>query len=399
MLASVSSTSSSTSNGSRSAFESTSASWTAAVASETRGKSTPNSSPPSLATVSLSRRAPRSRGPSAAEQEVAALVPERVVHVLEAVEVDEHHGSLGLVALAGQQRLVDAVAKQRAVRQPGEAVVEGLVTIHLGLVAQPLRRPGDDAEQGGVEEPEPGEQEQIGGTRVARYRGGDRLVREVHLERARGLRIPLEAERNVDLERLAELQVALVDVLRVVEVADVGAHLSRECLVEVVRRREPPSDRVLRVRVDDSAVEVPDLDPRDLVSDRAVRERRVERALPLGGETVLEVRRRQMRKQADLGREDGDLPRVRQRALLDLLLQVVAEHDAERHDRHDADERELLEEARPPLRAWSLHPSHSLAGVSEAPRALLSFPASRARRRACHDRSSNGGVGAGVRAA
>ena len=32
--------------------------------------------------------------PERAEQEVAALVPERVVHVLEAVEVDEHHGCL-----------------------------------------------------------------------------------------------------------------------------------------------------------------------------------------------------------------------------------------------------------------------------------------------------------------
>ena len=347
----------------------------AAVASETRGRSTPNSSPPSRATVSLSRRAPLQRSAERLEQEVAALVPERVVHVLEAVEVDEHHGQPAVssrlpASSAWWTRSWNSVRFGSPVRPSWRAWWR----FSSAWWRSRFDAPATMRNRARVEEPQPGEQEQIRGARVARDRGGDRLVREVHLERARGLRIPLEAERNVDLERLAELQVALVDVLSVVEVADAGAHLSRECLVEVVRRREPPPDRILRVRVDDPTVEVPDLDPRDLVPDGTVRERLVERALLLGREAVLEVRGRQMGKQADLGREDGDLRRVRKRALLDLLLQVVAKHDAERHDRHDADERELLEEARPPLQAWSLHPSHSLARVSEAARTFLRLP-------------------------
>ena len=61
------------------------------------------------------------------EDLVAGGVAEAVVDVLEVVEVEEQHRHRPLVAAAPDERVLDAVAEQRAVRQPGERVVEGLV--------------------------------------------------------------------------------------------------------------------------------------------------------------------------------------------------------------------------------------------------------------------------------
>ena len=58
------------------------------------------------------------------EQLVADRVAERVVDGLEVVDVDEQHGD-GRIGL--RERLVDAVDEQRAVGQPGQRVVVGLV--------------------------------------------------------------------------------------------------------------------------------------------------------------------------------------------------------------------------------------------------------------------------------
>ena len=73
-------------------------------------------------------------GRDAAQQLVADRVPERVVDALEVVEVDEHHRDLALgVAL---ERLAHALAEQRAVGQPGQRVVVGLVLELVLEVAQ-----------------------------------------------------------------------------------------------------------------------------------------------------------------------------------------------------------------------------------------------------------------------
>ena len=71
---------------------------------------TPNSSPPSRATVSPSRRQPEPYRHEL-EQRVADLVPERVVDLFEVVEI--HHEKrqwlAGLVAIA--ERMIDAIAE------------------------------------------------------------------------------------------------------------------------------------------------------------------------------------------------------------------------------------------------------------------------------------------------
>ena len=68
---------------------------------------------------------------------------ERVVDHLEAVEVEDEHGDGAAVARGERERVVDAVDEQRAVRQPGQGVVQRAV---LGLL---LER--DDAPQRVVE--------------------------------------------------------------------------------------------------------------------------------------------------------------------------------------------------------------------------------------------------------
>ena len=61
------------------------------------------------------------------EQRVAHAVAERVVDVLEAVEVDEHHRGLLPVAVAQGERLAEPVLQQPAVGKPGERIMGGQV--------------------------------------------------------------------------------------------------------------------------------------------------------------------------------------------------------------------------------------------------------------------------------
>src|SRR5205807_7576479 len=60
------------------------------------------------------------------EELIAGVVAERVVDLLEAVEVDQQHGERVRRALGPRERLVEPVAEERAVREPGQPVVEGL---------------------------------------------------------------------------------------------------------------------------------------------------------------------------------------------------------------------------------------------------------------------------------
>ena len=63
------------------------------------------------------------------QQAVARVVAERVVDLLEVVEVDQHHGRGDVRAAPGGDRLLDAVAEERAVGQAGERVVQRLVLL------------------------------------------------------------------------------------------------------------------------------------------------------------------------------------------------------------------------------------------------------------------------------
>jgi hypothetical protein len=95
-----------------------------AASAEARSRSTTtNSSPPWRETVSPSRRHSVMRLRRLAQQPVADVVPERVVHVLEAVQVEEEHRHAQAVAVRVGDGLLEAVLQQRAIGQARERVV------------------------------------------------------------------------------------------------------------------------------------------------------------------------------------------------------------------------------------------------------------------------------------
>ena len=92
----------------------------------------PNSSPPSRATVSLARKAPCSRGPTCLEQLVAAFVSEGVVHLFEAMQIEQQDPDAGAVPARGDDRLRDPVEEQQPVRQLREVIEHREVTVLVG---------------------------------------------------------------------------------------------------------------------------------------------------------------------------------------------------------------------------------------------------------------------------
>ena len=111
--------------------------------------------------VAVAQHRPQPRA-DLAEQLVAVGVPEGVVDLLEAVEVDEQQRDLAVGA--GRRRPAPAPRRSRSSTQLGSPVSASWVawwrsrsaeaTQLLGLPAQPLRRRGDEPEDDGVEDGE-----------------------------------------------------------------------------------------------------------------------------------------------------------------------------------------------------------------------------------------------------
>ena len=88
-------------------------------------------------------------GADRAEELIAGGVAERVVDLLEAVEVDEQHARHTEVAAGARHHLFDAVEHERAVRETGERVVQGLVADlvdQAGVAHRGRRERGEAAE-------------------------------------------------------------------------------------------------------------------------------------------------------------------------------------------------------------------------------------------------------------
>ena len=85
----------------------------------------------------------RSRLDTSLQQLVADAVTERVVHRLEAIQVQEHHRDPRAAALGQRQRLRDAVAQQLAVGKIGEGIVVGEM-VHSLLALLALGDVGED---------------------------------------------------------------------------------------------------------------------------------------------------------------------------------------------------------------------------------------------------------------
>ncbi len=92
------------------------------------------------------------------EEEVAVVVAERVVHVLEAIEVDEEDRHLGAI---GQQR-VDRLLDDLSVGEPGEAVVRRKVLVARALRLEAVDELDVAERDGGVERERAEERDVVG---------------------------------------------------------------------------------------------------------------------------------------------------------------------------------------------------------------------------------------------
>jgi hypothetical protein len=135
----------------------------------------------------------------ALDHDIAVEVAERVVDLLEAIEVHHEHGDHPLAVARGQCLLEQAV-EQRTVGQAGQRVLERLTLVLIGLVAHPRGGARGRADETGSERQEADEQDQQP-ARVGRRRGTDRLVREVDGECPGGRRGAVGAEGNHCLDR------------------------------------------------------------------------------------------------------------------------------------------------------------------------------------------------------
>ena len=92
------------------------------------------------------------------KQQVTVVVAERVVDLLEAVEVEQQQRDPAAGAVGAPDGREGAPAQQLAVRQPGQRIVIGQVAVVVGLLAQAPRRRRHQPEEREPEDGEPTEQ-------------------------------------------------------------------------------------------------------------------------------------------------------------------------------------------------------------------------------------------------
>ncbi len=277
--------------------------------------------------VGRSQRLPQALG-GVDEQRVALLVAERVVDLLEAVEVDQQQR--GARARAGG-RLQDPSrvgVQLRAVRQAGEMVL-------ARLAPQPARRGGDDAEEADPEQQQAAREDQREDQLVAGDRRGDRRVGEVQLEDGVGV-LTGDAQRDVGREhRRADTVVAGA----VSALGDGGAGQRDADLVRLVL-----ADLLVITGVDDRAFAVVDLDDRGAVRLEGMHEPAVELCGAPGIDGPAQVGRRECAFGAGARHDARQALLVGHRPALDPVAEHRAQDDAEQRERSEAEQAEAPEQ-------------------------------------------------------
>ena len=145
------------------------------------------------------------------------MVPQCVVDLLEAIEIEHHQPHLAGQPGRGPDCLARAVVEQASVGQIRECVVERQVLVLRGpaaqvrcLPAQARRGARDDAIEGEVEQREPGQQDHREIASVMRDRRLDRTVRQVELEGAANRPAGNALQRRIHLEQLPEAPVGCI---------------------------------------------------------------------------------------------------------------------------------------------------------------------------------------------
>jgi hypothetical protein len=78
------------------------------------------------------------------EERIAVGVPERVVDLLEPVEVDHDHREGPARALCITYRLLEPIVEQNTIRKPREGVMQRHMTVLPGLTAALAQRRDED---------------------------------------------------------------------------------------------------------------------------------------------------------------------------------------------------------------------------------------------------------------
>src|SRR6266508_4640722 len=225
------------------------------------------------------------------------------------------------------------------------ALLVGQTKLSISLAPKASGRRGDDTEQRDVQDRQTPQEHQIQSVAVTRDGGLDRSVRKVELERARRRRFARERQGNVDLEQLAIASVP--DVLLLREIGDLGGDVPVQRLLELIGGGKGPADELGVVRIHHAEIAAPDLDPRDLLTDQPGMKGLVESLETLLCEPLAEVVRFQLGPDVESSNERGQLPGARQRWVPDLHLERLREDQAEEHDRDQAHESELAQQAEP----------------------------------------------------
>ena len=110
------------------------------ASSDWESVSTTNSSPPSRATVSLSLMTADNRDATTVQQLVAGAMPEALIDLLEAIEVDQDRRHRRALPPRTSQQLLGAIHREGPVRQVGERVVEGLMAQLSGAGVRQVQR-------------------------------------------------------------------------------------------------------------------------------------------------------------------------------------------------------------------------------------------------------------------
>ncbi len=161
----------------------------------------------------------------AGEELVAVVVPERVVDLLEAVEVDDGQRRPGVAADGAGHGLMGALVEQRPVGQVGEGVVLGQELVHANLLAQPAAdRHGDHEERQVQRRRDRSTRSRYRAWSPARHVGVDRGVGQVDLEHADAVLGRAGRERQVHLDRFRPDRPRVVGVR--VQVGQTGADLT-----------------------------------------------------------------------------------------------------------------------------------------------------------------------------
>ena len=267
-----------------------------------------------------------------AQQLVAVRMAERVVDLLEAVEVDEEDSDLPVAALRHRERAFEPFLEQDAVRQAGQRVMRG-------LTAQPARRQQHDAIERRPQQQQAAGDHAVHRARVSRDLRLDRGVREVDLIDADGLAAGAEAQRDVDLQRARAL------VLVVDAVHEVRDDFAGERVLDAFDAGGAVADELVPVGPDHPRTGVEDLDALDArVPQHARPHPAVELRDPLRRHPVAHIRHRQVRLHTGTGHQLGDVLRAGQRSRLDLALQDVSEGDGQHGERHNTQHAEAGEQ-------------------------------------------------------